>query len=174
MFLAFWIQCCFSGSCCGQDLQLQVLSCSACVFVVVTPIWQKSQDAQHPAAQNIIENYVAISDLVPLQDTEIARAPDAVCPSWKLTLNGFARVTARKIKAKMMYRIIATVSDNTGSIAAVIFNRAGKQLLGKTCEELASTEDPVKTLCPVIGKEAVMCIQLHYDRRTRTMKCVVN
>uniref|UniRef100_A0A251RMR2 Uncharacterized protein n=1 Tax=Helianthus annuus TaxID=4232 RepID=A0A251RMR2_HELAN len=40
MFLAFWIQCCFSGSCCGQDLQLQVLSCSACVFVVVTPIWQ--------------------------------------------------------------------------------------------------------------------------------------
>ncbi|KAF5754244.1 hypothetical protein HanXRQr2_Chr17g0789031 [Helianthus annuus] len=72
MFLAFWIQCCFSGSCCGQDLQLQVLSCSACVFVVVTPIWQKSQDAQHPAAQNIIENYVAISDLVPLQDTEIA------------------------------------------------------------------------------------------------------
>ncbi|MFS7988939.1 putative nucleic acid-binding protein [Helianthus anomalus] len=74
----------------------------------------------------------------------------------------------------MMYQIIATVSDNTGSIAAVIFDRAGKQLLGKTCEELASTEDSMKTLYPVMGKEVVMCIHLHYDRRTRTMKCVVN
>ncbi|KAJ0568105.1 putative nucleic acid-binding protein [Helianthus annuus] len=74
----------------------------------------------------------------------------------------------------MMYRIIATVSDNTGSIAAVIFDHTGKQLLGKTCEELAATEDPMKTLYSVMGKEAVMCIQLHYDRRTRTMKCVVN
>ncbi|KAJ0618591.1 putative nucleic acid-binding protein [Helianthus annuus] len=49
-------------------------------------------------------------------------------------------------KANTMYQIITIATDNAGRIQAVIFDRAGKQLLGMICEELAANEDPIKTL----------------------------
>ncbi|MFS7936474.1 putative nucleic acid-binding, replication factor A [Helianthus anomalus] len=77
-------------------------------------------------------------------------------------------------KANTMYRIITTVTDHTGGIQAVIFDRAGRQLLGMTCEELAAKEDPIETLHSIIGKEVYMEIELQHDKKTHALKCVVN
>ncbi|KAJ0537752.1 putative nucleic acid-binding protein [Helianthus annuus] len=72
------------------------------------------------------------------------------------------------------YRIFVTLSDNTERIKAVIFDHAGRQLLGLTCEELAEKEDPINTLYSLMAKEALMSIQLQHDKRMRTLKCLVN
>ncbi|KAJ0723188.1 hypothetical protein HanRHA438_Chr08g0362031 [Helianthus annuus] len=73
-----------------------------------------------------------------------------------------------------MYRIIATITNSTGSMSTVIFDGAGTQLLAMTCNELAATEDPMKKLYSVMEKEAFMIIQLLYDKKMRTLKSVVN
>ncbi|MFS7912367.1 hypothetical protein Hanom_Chr02g00129161 [Helianthus anomalus] len=72
------------------------------------------------------------------------------------------------------YRIITIATDNAGRIQAVIFDRAGKQLLGMICKELAANEDPIKTMYSVMGKEAYMGIQLQHDMKMCALKCVVN
>ncbi|MFS7973757.1 putative nucleic acid-binding protein [Helianthus anomalus] len=73
-----------------------------------------------------------------------------------------------------MYRIITTVTDYTGGIQAVIFDRAGRQLLGMTCEELTAKENPIETLHSIIGKQAYMGIELQHDKKTHALKCIVN
>ncbi|MFS7916913.1 hypothetical protein Hanom_Chr03g00182931 [Helianthus anomalus] len=75
-------------------------------------------------------------------------------------------------KANTMYRVIITLSDNT--IKAVIFDHAGRQLLGMTCEELAEKEDPINTLYSLMAKEALMSTQFQHEKRMRTLKCIVN
>ncbi|KAJ0439074.1 putative nucleic acid-binding protein [Helianthus annuus] len=72
------------------------------------------------------------------------------------------------------YRIIVTLSDNTETIKGVIFDQAGRQLLGMTCEQLAEKENPINTLYSLMAKEALMSIQLQHDKRMRTLKCIVN
>ncbi|MFS7922451.1 hypothetical protein Hanom_Chr03g00249301 [Helianthus anomalus] len=43
-----------------------------------------------------------------------------------------------------------------------------------TCKELAANKDPMKTLYLVICKEAYMNIQPQHDKKTRTLKYIID
>ncbi|KAJ0545382.1 putative nucleic acid-binding, replication factor A [Helianthus annuus] len=185
-----------------NDLQLQSTNATY-VFVnphhleaeLLKEMWQ-NQEPHHPALQIMPDNYVPIADLLQLQTTEIEGRTFNIkaeitetettkgwsytaCPKCnqsvlQVNTQWFCTRDAMQEKANTMYRIFVTLSDNTERIKAVIFDHAGRQLLGLTCEELAEKEDPINTLYSLMAKEALMSIQLQHDKRMRTLKCLVN
>ncbi|KAL8255610.1 hypothetical protein R6Q59_030677 [Mikania micrantha] len=93
---------------------------------------------------------------------------------WFCTADGMQR------EAKYMYRIQATISDDTCSINAVLFDEAVKALVGIECADLVAKSTSTDMACiplPVLeikGKPTKFHAQASKDTRSGVIRCVVN
>ncbi|KAI3675989.1 hypothetical protein L1987_85585 [Smallanthus sonchifolius] len=81
---------------------------------------------------------------------------------------------------KYMYRIVATIADETGSVTSTIFDDPVKTLLGKECSDLLIKEAYTDTtiipppIQEIKGKTRNFHLKVQKDTRMTTLKCIVN
>ncbi|KAL8247128.1 hypothetical protein R6Q59_008344 [Mikania micrantha] len=107
------------------------------------------------------------------------------CPKCRKIINPtgdewFCTADRMQREAKYMYRIQATISDDTCSINAVLFDEAVKALVGIECADLVAKSTSTDMACiplPILeikGKPTKFHAQASKDTRSGVIRCVVN